>query len=411
MLGRQVSLTISHQQVARNRKTQQKLAIMMAGPVMMAVLWTVRPAFSFVAPKIKSQRNLLRFFASTTVSVENNVSRLQTLQTLLSKHGAPGSQGCKKADDLVPVELSGTAEEQSELIASMSGDGELDNLHPYLFPIAKSTASGNYVCAYRNPFVEESDKDHPWPIVEAKIGGPGMKLLALNSEHLMRRIACEGDAAGISDLVDIYNDGLGNGNLQSLLDAPYEAGSVDKLGYGTDKYVLLRVGPFADLYQSMSLQHQERGDEQSSLIAAEAANGKLSGFGSNFLFYAKLLSTYPNREEESRDAARMCLRLPLTTAGMTKEDFKEIAVLGQIADKDDSMPVVFEKLKDMYEKVREAEKEEDGSKTPEQAAIDDAAVLIDKTALSGKNWSTVRNELAGIFRAIGREDVAKFVDL
>ena len=66
----------------------------------------------------------------------------------------------------------------------------------------------------------------------------------------MRRIACENDVAEAPgrDLVSLYNTGLGNGKLAPALDAPYESGSVDQLGYGLDKYVLLRVGPFPDLY-------------------------------------------------------------------------------------------------------------------------------------------------------------------
>jgi len=76
-------------------------------------------------------------------------------------------------------------------------DDELLNLHPYLFPIMKSSKSGNYICAYRSPHEDTDDgkksDQQPWPIVEAKAYGPGMKLVSLNSEHLMRRIACEID--------------------------------------------------------------------------------------------------------------------------------------------------------------------------------------------------------------------------
>ena len=54
------------------------------------------------------------------------------------------------------------------------------------------------------------------------------------------------------------------------MDTPYEMGSVEQLGYGLDKYVLLRVGPFPDLYETMSNQHLSKGDNKSSLIAAEA---------------------------------------------------------------------------------------------------------------------------------------------
>jgi len=255
----------------------------------------------------------------------------------------------------------------------------------------------------------------PWPIVESAEGARGMKLLALNSEHLMRRIAAESDFAGNGDLVPLYNSGLGQGDLADALDAPYETGSVEKLGYGCDKYVLLRVGPFPDLYESMSLGHQSRGDESSSLIAAEASNGKFIGFASTFSFYARLLSTFDARDDEARDAARMCLRLPLPSIGFSDEDFTEVAVLGQIADTADSQEEAFAKLQVFFEKMKSKEADEDPpgmgtSKTQEQMAIDSANTLLDRRALGDANWNDVRKELAEMYAKVGKDDMALFVD-
>ena len=357
--------------------------------------------------------------------VDNNVSRISTLQALLSKHGAPGSSGCAKPNgDLIAVQ---SAQETPELVSSIGGgwDPELCNLHPYLYPIAKSQSTDHYICAYRNPFQDADNKqDHrPWPIVETTLNGPGMELLALNSEHMMRRIVsqCDFDPEhkDSDDTIRLYNEGLGKGLLaDAALDTPYEAGSVEKLGYGVDKYVLLRVGPFPDLYGRMSQQHADKGDEQSSLIACEAANNKLAGFGSTFRFYAQTLSKFPGREEEARDAARMCLRLPLPTIGLSYDDFKEVAVLGQIAEESDSTDVALQKLKDLYEKMREAESEQESDpfnqqgRTPEEAAIEEANHVLNMAVLEGNTeWSKLRPELAKRFREIGRDDMATFVDI
>eukprot|EP00526_Cylindrotheca_closterium_P030217 CAMPEP_0113640820 /NCGR_PEP_ID=MMETSP0017_2-20120614/21425_1 /TAXON_ID=2856 /ORGANISM="Cylindrotheca closterium" /LENGTH=326 /DNA_ID=CAMNT_0000552123 /DNA_START=192 /DNA_END=1168 /DNA_ORIENTATION=+ /assembly_acc=CAM_ASM_000147 len=324
------------------------------------------------------------------------VSRLETLQTMLSKHGAPGSQGCNSADDLEPISLdlaTEAADETPELVSSLMGIAEFKNLHPHLYPLAKSKTTGNLICALRRAYADDATEwyanssNAPWPIVEAKIGGPGMKLLALNSEHLMRRIVCECDFEGTDEsLVGLYNKGLGQSAIaDKALDTPYEAGSVEKLGYGVDKYVLLRVGPFPDIYESLALGHAERGDESSSLISAEAANTKISGFASGFLFYARLLASFPNREEETRDAARMCLRLPLPSIGMTIDDFREAAILGQIAEESDSNEEVLAKMQRMYEKIRESEQEDptgQQGKTPEQVAFDQANYILDNVALT-----------------------------
>ena len=176
---------------------------------------------------------------------------------------------------------------------------------------------------------------------------------------------------------------------------------------------MLRVGPFPDIYQSLALGHAKRGDESSALISAEAANGNISGFASGFLFYARLLASFPNREEETRDAARMCLRMPLPSVGMTIDDFREAAVLGRIAEQSDSNEEVLAKMQRMYEKIRESEKEDphgQQGKTPEQMAFDEANYLLDSVALTGGKWSEVRPKLAEIYSSVGRDDMAAFVN-
>jgi hypothetical protein len=195
---------------------------------------------SFVLPT-QTRRSALRLFAtSSTFDVQRGVSRIETLQTLLFKHGAPGSQGCTDAGDLEPVFLASPPskdDDTPELISSIMGIDEYANLHPHLYPLAKSKKSGNLVCAMRRSFGDdngayETGSSAPWPIVEAKLGGAGMKLLALNSEHLMRRIVCDVDFSGTGeDSVSLYNRGLGENRIKDAgLDAPYMPGSVEKLG-------------------------------------------------------------------------------------------------------------------------------------------------------------------------------------
>jgi hypothetical protein len=292
-------------------------------------------------------------------------------------------------------------------------NNEIFNLHPYLYPIARSQTSGNYICAYRNPHAESSNQ--PWPIVETKPGAPGMSLLSLNSEHLMRRIVCECDFGETDlDVIDLYNEGIGGNQLvDAALDKAYLHGEVTKLGYGVDKYVLLRVGPFPDLYKRLSYEHAAKGDEKSSLIAAETGSRKLPGFASTFLDYAKLLQSFPQRDEEARDASRMCLRLSLPTIGLSPENFRDVAVIGQIADSGDDLAVAMQKMQAFYNKIKEVERDEEGQqgKSMEQMIIDEADSILDMAALEGKAWSDVRPMLSEKLRTVGFSDMAAFVEL
>ena len=339
-----------------------------------------------------------------------NISRLSKLQTLLQKAGAPGSKECNLPNDLEPVSTANL------------------NLHPHLHPIAQSKSNpDHYICGLRRAYADdamyESSTNSPWPIVESKVNGMGYNLLSLNSEHMMRRIVAQADsdrdeekdtvlAKSADELMHIYNEGLGSGNIvEKTLDVLYEPGSVSQLGYGASKYVLLRVGPFPDLYEEMANNHAAKNDESSSLIAAEASNGKFTGFARTFRFYAELLNSFPNRSDEIKDAARVCLRMPLPSIGLSKEDFVHVAELADLPSKEED---VLKKMEEMYNKIKAHEEEDEQSRanmTPEQRAIEDANKLLDKMVFeSTQDWSSLRKELADIYDAGGLDEMADFVD-
>lgn len=229
----------------------------------MAAAWLCRTSMAFVARELSGTGSRMatisasRMLASPVQSTrlfsvssdieadaKSGVSRIETLQAMLSKHGAPGSEGCSSPDDLEPVFVpafssSEDDNETPELVADIMGMNEYANLHPHLYPLAKSKSTGNFICALRRAFADdasdlyENSSKAPWPIVEAQMNGSGMRLLSLNSEHLMRRIACECDFEGErEELIEMYNEDLGKGVIEDKgLDQPYEKGSVEKLGW------------------------------------------------------------------------------------------------------------------------------------------------------------------------------------
>jgi Zn-dependent M16 (insulinase) family peptidase len=97
------------------------------------------------------------------------------------------------------------------------------------------------------------------------------------------------------------------------------------------------------------------------------------------------------------------------------DEFREVAILGQIADPTDSDEEILAKLQAMYEKMREHENDDpmaSGSNdmSPEQMALDQANYLLDTAALTGANWSEVRSKLAEVYKSVGRDDMAEFVN-
>jgi len=166
-----------------------KLGVVRGIMLVLVASFVVRSANAFAVVSPASRRHAaVRLCSSSSDSnvmaaaLRSGVSRLSTLQTLLNKYGAPGSKGCTEPNDLSAVVAF---EDTPELVGSLMGtDPELSNLHPHLFPIAKSAKTGNYICALRRAYADdasyESSTDAPWPIVEAQSGGPGMQLLSLN---------------------------------------------------------------------------------------------------------------------------------------------------------------------------------------------------------------------------------------
>jgi len=98
---------------------------------------------------------------------------------------------------------------------------------------------------------------------------------------------------------------------------------------------------------------------------------------------------------------------------MTIDDFREAAVLGQIAEESDSDQEVLAKMQSMYEKIRESEQDDptgQQGKTMEQVAFDEANYILDSAALTAGKWSEVRHKLAEIYNSVGRDDMATFVN-
>ena len=158
-----------------------------------------------------------------------------------------------------------------------------------------------------------------------------------------------------------------------------------------------------------------KGDEPSSLIAAEASNGKFIGFASTFKFYAELLSGFPNREDETRDAARVCLRMSILSIGMDTKDIIRVSQLAGLCFDNDDVATARGNAKEMYEKnEKHEEKDEQGkaNMTPEQMASEDSNQILDKIAFTQddeRDWSSVRPQIFEIHASAGLEDMADFV--
>ena len=364
--------------------------------------WNVSPSLHKITPF-----STRLYSSSSSPSVHVGISRKSTLQTML--------QQCSRIPGIPSTSTSSTWEPIAvpELIQALTDDTTWD-LHPYLVPLAVQSNADNkaYVCALRNPSEELtsslSSKRADWPLVYATTQQHGYQWLALNAEQLMHRLVIVHETVQDDDdsmiraqtLLSLYNDGA---------TTPYTAGAAQQFPYGPDKYTLLKVGPFTDLYQTVAWSHwSDRNDEASALIAAETCQAKCSApMGHHSLFYAQLLSQCPNRAEEARDAARMCLRLPLSTMVDTKLPSIETAPswqdavvkLGQLTSNEhtESRDII----KEWYFKIKQSEssqQQQDDDKSPQQRAVERANDLLDLSVLEETPYRQVREAVAECLR-------------
>jgi len=265
-------------------------------------------------------------------------------------------------------------------------------LHPLFIPLTKK--EGTYTGILRWPTPPE---DLPVPIV--RTNGLGMKLLSNDPEHLIRRLVVEADAADHPDIEGIVEIG----NQQLGQDQHYHQGDVQKLNLGVDKYLLMRVGPFMDVYENLVQGHLGREDEQSALVAAERSNSVFKGWGRPYAFYSNVMKNMYARELESKDAAKVAMRLPLWTAAYDSEELEKLVALAGYTE--------MKTAEQLYEKMAADEQKDKitEGKAPMQVALDRTAHVMDRAMFQEAGWDGIRDELAELYIEGGIPELADFV--
>lgn len=133
-----------------------------------------------------------------------------------------------------------------------------------------------------------------------------------------------------------------------------------------------------------------------------------------------MLNKFPNREDETKDAARVCLRMPLSSIGSDVSDYVAVSILAGLANINDTSEDAMTRLKEMYDKIKAHEKEEQSatsgpgqtSLTEEQQAIEDVNDILDQMVFqSDRDWSSIRKDIGDVYGKVsGLQDMANFVD-
>lgn len=272
------------------------------------------------------------------------------------------------------------------------GPSQRRGLHPFLVPVSRAP-SGAVTGLLRWPTMPDSME---MPLARATPDALGLTLLAPSALAHVRRVHAAADYAGRTDAAAAIR--------RFVPKDACKAGEVEASGAGTlERFLVMKVAAFPDVYRGLAEFHAAKGDTESALVTCERANVLFPGWAGPHVFYARVLSK-AGRDMEARDAARFALQMPLWTMG-SLDELKEMGRLAGYVD-DSSLEKIYQRL---FEDRRENEVQE--GKKPEQVALDRAAYYLDWAMTRGEtSWDDVDLErLAELYDEAGMGDIATFV--
>ena len=368
------------------------------------------PADSIV--KTRESLVLLPFLSQTNVNENSKEdSDLRKQFQGITSFDAP-----ECLNDLREVILLHDIEEEAVDIVSAR-----ELVHPLAIPLTRNKKTGAYTCILVFP---SHIKGQPWSVVRTSSSsnpGRGLELLSMDANQYLMKLVIE-----IEDVV--YNNnfqGRANINIDDdivdvvrLIDIAnkyvddnakkYTTRDLKKSGYNVDQFLFMKVGPFPDVFETLTYRHLTKGDEQAALVTAEKAYNTFKGWGQPYATYCKILKEMPSRELELRDAALAAFRTPLWTIATSEAELKEIGSYTGKGDYD----FICNRYWTLYADETRGEDQIKQGKPKELVATERAAFLMDAATLGAndiKEWKDVREKLSAMYEEADILHLAKLV--
>jgi hypothetical protein len=285
---------------------------------------------------------------------------------------------------------------------------ERNGLCPFLVPLSKNKASGQYLCYIRWP-TQKEDMD----LQLVRTTDVGIVLESMGTDQYCHRKVAEGDFYGSSsnkEMIsllnkdgELYTEGDYMGFLKSgKFDTITEEGKRLVL----DRYLLTKVGAFPDCFERLATNFLESGSDVSALVTCERAVSVFYGWGHPLTFHAKMLMTIPERQAEAKDCARAAMGMPAWT--LAKND-KELGEIIDIAGYQGGKKFLGEMHAYRSSDMREDEVGE--GLDPLQVTLDQVAHLMDAVALGGVEggWKGSQEKIAEMYNAGGYPQLSSFI--
>ena len=214
-----------------------------------------------------------------------------------------------------------------------------------------------------------------------------------------RRAAMEADVAdgvdGSAELMSAAATATVEGGGE-----PYRPGEQAASRLGANHFMLVRIGPFVDVWESVARGQLAKGDETAALVAAERASSLNPGWGCCVRLQSEFMGAL-GRPEEQRDLALSALESPFWTLGAPLADVMAAAQLSHIED-------LRGLVRAMEDKVREQQNAP--PRTAAELALLRALDTLDETVRKRSAWDDARPAVAAALREAGLDDAARVAD-
>lgn len=275
-------------------------------------------------------------------------------------------------------------------------------LHPLVVPLAGSEGPGPVLGLLRWPLRSGSLQLVEAQRFEGRGAAEHYGLRPCGSPvQFVRRAAAEADAAEADAGEGVAAELMAAAAVaaQELGGVPYVAGEFAASGRELDQFLLLKIGPFLDVWGSLARRRLATGDTTSALAAGERAVATNAGWGRGHMLQAQLMSSL-GRHEERRDLALAALEAPFWSLGVTLSAAQEAAELSHVTD-------LRQLMRSMEEKMRRRHKSDVPSlqELAEQEALD----ALDEVVRTRGSWDEARPAVADALHRAGLTDAAAVV--
>ncbi len=269
-------------------------------------------------------------------------------------------------------------------------------LHPLVAPIARM-AGTSVLGVLRWPLPDGEPvlvRAQPADASPRPLAGHTLKLVGTPAQFA-RRAAAEADASGDAAATSLVAAAAAAADDAGA--APYAAGELAASKLRLEHFLLLRVGPFADVWEAVARAHLAKGDETAAFVAAERSTELNPGWGNGAWLQAELLASL-GRHEERRDMALAALEAPYWTIGAPVATVQAAAQLSHMGD-----------LRAMQRGLEKQAREAQGAAAPttEEAALEEALDALDAVVRTGGDFEDARPAVADALERAGLAEEAR----